>query len=480
MSSLIVDLDGTLTNIDCSVESLRSAIIKNPLIIFYSIFWFFKGKPYLKKRLFDASNFQVKNLPFNESVIKIIKDAKLQNKKIYLFTGSTQKIADEVSNFLNLFDGSFGSNDKINLTSHNKLSKIKDIIGNEPFSYVGNSKADLPVWEEAEKIYIVSNFGESLKNKLDNQAPKVVLKSESSYFSFVKILRPYQWLKNVLVFVPFFIYEYSTLNELWMSAIGFVSFSLAASSVYIFNDFLDVSSDREHPTKKKRPFASGEISPLHSFWMIPVLLIPSLMLATSVSSNSFMIICTYVLVTFLYSVYLKKVLILDICILASLYTLRLIGGAIFIQSEFYLSPWLVNFSIFFFFFLACIKRESELIVGIDASQENSRRSYLKEDRKIISNLSASSGLLSVLVLLLYAENSMNSTAFSSPILLWFLSPVFLYWVSRFCIISSRGYIKEDPLLFATKDRVSVLFAILVFVIIYAAKFLEISYVLNYE
>ncbi len=204
------------------------------------------------------------------------------------------------------------------------------------------------------------------------------------------------------------------------------------------------------------------------------------MLATSISSYSFIIILTYVLVTFLYSVYLKKVLILDICILASLYTLRLIGGAIFIQSDFYLSPWLVNFSIFFFFFLACIKRESELIVGIDASQENSRRSYLKEDRKIISNLSASSGLLSVLVLLLYAENSMNSTAFSSPILLWFLSPVFLYWVSRFCIISSRGYIKEDPLLFATKDRVSILFAILVFVIIYAAKFSEISYVLNYE
>ena len=125
MSSLIVDLDGTLTNTDCSVESLCSAIIKNPLIIFYSIFWYLKGKPYLKKRLFDASNFQVKNLPFNESVIKIIKDAKVQNKKIYLFTGSTQKIADEVSNFLNLFDGSFGSNEKINLTSHNKLSKIK-------------------------------------------------------------------------------------------------------------------------------------------------------------------------------------------------------------------------------------------------------------------------------------------------------------------------------------------------------------------
>lgn len=478
MSALIVDLDGTLTNTDCSVESLCSAIVKNPLIIFYSIIWYVKGKPYLKKRLFDASNFQVKNLPFNDSVIEIIKDAKVQNEKIYLFTGSTQKIADEVSDHLNLFDGSFGSNEKINLTSYNKLTKIRDIIGHESFSYVGNSKADLPVWEEAEKIYIVSNFGESLKNKLKNKAPKVVLKSGNSYLSFIKIMRPYQWLKNVLVFVPFFIYEYSTVKEFWMSIIGFVSFSLAASSVYILNDFLDVSSDREHPTKKQRPFASGELSLIHSFWMIPVLLIPSLILASSVSLNSFIIISSYLLITFLYSLYLKKVLILDICILASLYTLRLIGGAIFIQSEFSLSPWLINFSIFFFFFLACIKRESELIIGIDSKKENSRRSYFEEDKKIISTLSVSSGLLSVLVLLLYAENSMNSSAFSSPILLWFLSPIFLYWISRFCIISSRGFIKEDPLFFAIKDRVSILFAILVFTIISAAKFLEISYFLN--
>jgi len=263
-----------------------------------------------------------------------------------------------------------------------------------------------------------------------------------------------------------------------MSIIGFVSFSLAASSVYILNDLLDVSSDREHPTKKKRPFASGELSLLHSFWMIPILLIPSLILASSVSLNSFIIISSYLLITFLYSLYLKKVLILDICILASLYTLRLIGGAIFIQSEFSLSPWLINFSIFFFFFLACIKRESELIIGIDSKKENSRRSYFEEDKKIISILSVSSGLLSVLVLLLYAENSMNSSAFSSPILLWFLSPIFLYWISRFCIISSRGFIKEDPLFFAIKDRVSILFAILVFIIISAAKFLEISYFLN--
>ena len=236
------------------------------------------------------------------------RDAKVQNNKIYLFTGSTQKIADEVSDHLNLFDGSFGSNEKINLTSYNKLIKIRDIIGDKPFSYVGNSKADLPIWEEAEKIYIVSNFGESLKNKLKNQAPKVILKSESSYLSFIKILRPYQWFKNVLVFVPFFIYEYSTLNEFWMSIVGFISFSLAASSVYILNDLLDVSSDREHPTKKKRPFASGELSLLHSFWMIPALLVPSLILASSVSFNSLIIILSYLLITFLYSVYLLSLI----------------------------------------------------------------------------------------------------------------------------------------------------------------------------
>tara|TARA_B110000858_G_scaffold198348_1_gene264185 strand:+ start:2545 stop:3972 length:1428 start_codon:yes stop_codon:yes gene_type:complete len=473
VNTLIVDLDGTLVKTDCSLETLWSSISLNPANAFKVFGWFFKGRPYLKDKLFESSDLDAKSLPYNQEVISAILESKKNGSKVYLMTGSSQKVANKIQENFNFFDDVFGTSKNINLIGKNKLKKIREIIGNDPFSYIGDSSQDIPIWEEAEEILIVAN-NNNLEKKIIKKEKKITyIYKDKLLKNIFKVIRPYQWLKNFLVFVPFLIYENSGYEEFVLSSLGFISFCLIASSVYVLNDLLDIKSDRDHLTKKNRPFAAGSLALINGFWLLPLLLVSGLIVASLLGTATFLIVLIYLIITLFYSLSFKKKLILDVCILACLYTLRLIGGAIVIQSD--LSPWLINFSIFFFFFLACIKRESELIVGVNANNSASRRSYIEEDKKGLSTLAIGSGLLSVLILLLYADSASSLNAFTSPIFLWFLSPIFLYWISRLSLLSSRGYIKEDPLLFALKDRISFFVGFGVITIIILARFINLNF-----
>ena len=471
MSNLIVDLDGSFIETDSSFESFWSAISINPIIIAKSFVWLFKGIPFLKYKLFKASGLNISSLPINKEVVEIIHEYKKQNKKVFLFTGATHEIAAEICRTHTFFDDFFASDKSNNLVGKNKLLKIREFIGDGPFDYIGNSSSDIPIWNASKSAYIVSNT-KRFERKIKNSIDIFYLNSKKNPFDLFKVIRPYQWAKNLLVFVPFLIYEKSGLSEFLLALTCFLSLSFVASAVYVLNDLLDLSSDRDHPTKKNRPFAKSTIDLSSGVWLIPTLLIFGFYLASLISLSTFVIIAFYFFLTTLYSFLLKRKAILDILTLAILYTLRLIAGAFSIQNELVLSPWLISFSLFFFFFLACVKRQAELNLGIDASSPNSRRSYFEKDKDLLSVIPISSGLISCMILLLYANEASTSSNYSSPFFLWFLVIIFMYWISRICLINNRGLIKEDPLLFALKDKPSILVAFLGLSIILAAKYIS--------
>lgn len=271
---------------------------------------------------------------------------------------------------------------------------------------------------------------------------------------FLKQIRVHQWVKNLLIFVPAFTaHRYLDPSVIAQSVIAFFSFCFCASAVYVVNDMVDLEADRQHEKKRFRPLASGALSMNFARVLVAALLVASVLLAALISYEYVLVLACYFVMTTAYSFYLKQLVLVDIIVLAILYSVRVIAGGVATGLE--VSQWLIGFSLFFFVSLACVKRFSEL-QGLKRREEGGAagRGYLVGDLEQISQFGLSAGCVAVLVFALYITSADVARFYASPRVLWMICPLLLYWISRLWLLAHRGEVHEDPIVFALHDRVS--------------------------
>lgn len=467
---IAVDLDGTLTLTDTLHESVLTLVRNKPFFLLLLPFWLFHGIAHLKQKVTEHSELDVTTLPYNQPLIDWLKEEKLRGKKIVLSTAANEKIAKAVATNFEFFDDIIASDSTTNLKSARKRDALQERYGVKGYDYAGNSNDDLEVWAGASNAIVV-NASESVVIKASTlTSVSQTFRSERvGFVIWVKALRVHQWLKNLLLFVPLLAaHQIGNSQSLGLLVIAFLSFSLCASSVYITNDILDLESDRSHPRKRFRPFASAKLSVLHGVIAVPLLIAASFLLGAVVGEDFMIVLLVYLFLTVTYSFSLKRLVLVDCLTLATLYTMRIIAGAAAVSVS--LSFWLLAFSIFIFLSLALVKRYAELLVQSREGKNSAHgRGYLVSDAPLLQALGVSSGYISTLVIALYLRSENVMSLYAQPLAIWLLIPILLFWVSWVWLKSSRGEMHDDPIVFAAKDKTSLaVAAITAAVFIYAA------------
>ncbi|MCB1053790.1 MAG: UbiA family prenyltransferase, partial [Acidobacteria bacterium] len=272
--------------------------------------------------------------------------------------------------------------------------------------------------------------------------------------SLIRLIRPHQWVKNLLLFVPLFAaHRLNEPNLIWGCLACFFAQSLIASAGYILNDLLDAHADRAHPIKRNRPLAAGSFPVPQAMFLMLFCLILGFVLAGLTPSPPYLYLCLYFLLSLSYSLYFKRKLMIDVMVLAGLYTLRIIMGGE--ATGILVSPWLLAFSMFLFLSLAFLKRAGELLLWTE-NKVLPNRAYQREDLDIVLNLGPSSGMMAVLVFALYVSNEETHRLYHRQEWLWLVCPLLIYWIARMWFKARRGEIPSDPVLFALKDPASLL------------------------
>lgn len=454
---LIVDLDGTLIKSDLLFESSLALLKINPGYVFCLLWWLSGGKAYLKHQIAKRVSIDPALLPYHESFLEYLKGEAQDGRELILATASNQRLAQVIADYLGIFKKVLASTSQTNLSGKNKLQEITSICGETPFDYAGNSAKDLEIWPHAEHAILVN-----ANNQVTRSANKI--KNVESVFSehktgigvFLKAIRIHQWLKNSLLFVPLLTaHQWDNIPQILNATAGFAAFSLCASSVYVLNDLWDLPSDRGHPQKSKRPFASGDISIPTGIFLCPILLGSGIAISFSLPPFFQYILLGYVVLSIVYSTFFKKIVLTDIIILASLYTIRVIAGGLAVDVQ--LSFWLLAFSMFQFLSLALIKRTTELITYQDLGKtSNAGRGYQILDLQYLISMGTASGFVAILVLALYINSSEVIVHYSRPAILWLLCPLLLHYISRLWLKVARKEMNEDPLIFTITDPISLL------------------------
>jgi 4-hydroxybenzoate polyprenyltransferase len=454
---LIVDLDGTLIYGDMLHESALNAIRSRPLDALLLPYWLSQGKAFLKRSLSKHHTFDPGLLPYNHDLLTWLREQHKQGRSLILCTASDQAIALKIADHLKIFDSVMASDGVVNLAGRHKAEALVARFGQGGFDYVGNSSADLNVWQYARRAVVV-NGSYSLVEKTRElcEVERIFEPRKPTLNTWRQVFRIHQWLKNFLLFVPLFAAHQLTSLDTWVSLIvAFLSFSLCASTVYIANDLLDLESDRQHPRKRARPFAAGLVPVWIGVVIAPVLLATSLALATVVGSAFFAWLLFYFALTCAYSWGLKRLMLVDGLTLAVLYTLRIVAGAA--AAGMTLSFWLLAFSGFLFLSLAFVKRYAELQLQLlSGKQKVHGRGYYTSDAPLIQMLGVTSGYACVLVLALYLNSDAVVKLYRTPEFVWAAVPVMLFWVSWMWMQAHRGHMHDDPLVFAVKDKASLL------------------------
>ncbi|WP_250481568.1 MULTISPECIES: UbiA family prenyltransferase [unclassified Caballeronia] len=454
---IVVDLDGTLIHSDILVESGFAFLRSSPQKFFKPLLWLSSGgKSVLKSRLAEHVSIDVATLPYNTQVVNWLKDMRAGGRTIALATASHESFAHRIAEHLGIFDRVFATDERVNLSAHRKRDRLVAEYGEKGFDYVGNSHDDMSVWAAADRAYVVNPHAGVVRaaSKHDN-VEQVFENRPPTLKVWAKSLRLHQWLKNVLIFVPLLAgHQLKSPAAIESAVIAFFAFGLCASSVYLLNDLLDLQDDRQHPVKRRRPLAAGTMPLAWGMALCPVLLAAAFSIALTFLSWKFnAVLLGYYVLTLAYSLALKRQVMIDVVVLAALYTTRIVAGAAAIHVP--LTFWLLAFSMFAFLSLALVKRYTELHAMMKSGREGARgRGYLASDLAIVSSLGTSSGYISVLVLALYIQDERTTVLYRHPQYIWMVCPLMLYWFSRTWVITHRGRMNDDPIVFAARDRMS--------------------------
>ena len=454
---LCVDLDGTLIRGNVLWECVLSLLKTRPLTMLRLPFWWLKGRAFLKQEVAARTELDPARLPYRKLVLDLLREEKAKGRRVALVTAADRNVAETIARYVGLFDEVHASDGLVNLKGANKAKFLAAHFSETGFEYMGDSAADIDVWRNARGAYVVGT-----QLRIDQAAAVTVIKGailepraafKASGRMWVNALRGHHWAKNVLLFSPLTLSHNLAVEPILRTLGGFVLYGFCASGLYILNDLLDLHSDREHPWKKERPFAAGDIS-------IPEGLVASFILLFSALGFGFLLdvkfglaLLGYATLTMVYSLYLKKVALLDVFILSSFYSFRILAGALISGTP--LSQWFLAFSMFFFLSLAMAKRYSELIHASDLVKAgNSGRGYRTGDRELLLSLGVGSSFSAVVIFSLYVHSQDVLLLYSSPDFLFLLCPIVLYWLSRNWLMAHRGELKEDPVTLAIRDPVS--------------------------
>jgi 4-hydroxybenzoate polyprenyltransferase/phosphoserine phosphatase len=452
---LCIDLDGTLIRCDLLAESALKALKLMPVAAVRAFTGVFRGKACLKQQLASLVDVRADLLPYNDKVLELARTARAEGRPVILVTAANRYYAQAVADHVGLFDAVYGSSDSHNLSAGNKASLLVSLFGEKGFDYAGDSRDDLKVFPHARSCILVNPEASVERQLKMRQIPYQLVADRSFFMSTVlKALRPHQWLKNILVFLPLATaHLWGDLQSVLISLMAFFCFSCMASAGYLINDLLDLEADRQHPRRQRRPLASGKLKVSHAMGLIASLALAGLLVSGLISTDFMSILLLYLLTTLGYSFYFKRRPTIDVLLLAGLYTLRVIGGDVALHLS--QSFWLLAFSMFMFLSLAYVKRYAELH-ELRANDRNwvEGRGYAADDLPLIGAFGISAGYGAVLVMALYINSPEIRVLYLHPERIWLICPVLLFWIARLWTIAHRGHMHYDPVIFAMQDRVS--------------------------
>ncbi|HEX7157683.1 MAG TPA: UbiA family prenyltransferase [Edaphobacter sp.] len=485
LPALCVDLDGTLVKSDTLVDSTLALARHRPALILRLPGWLFEGKAALKRHIADAVQLDVAHLPYNRELLQFLEQERSTGRDIYLATASDAATAQRVADHLGIFTAVLASDGVVNLAGHNKLAAFREQFG-ENFCYIGNAMPDLPLLECCHEP-MVANPTAGLTSALRRSGVvpvRTFREQEPLAKAWLRAIRLHQWAKNVLIFLPLLLAHAWSRGPMTGAVLAFFSFGLCASATYIINDLLDLEADRQHPRKRRRPFASGDLSAISGIAVIGLFLLTSLALAIALPHlvrlvapdqplshpyDFVMWLGVYAVSTLAYSLRFKRSMLVDVIVLSGLYTIRLIAGSA--ASDVPISPWLGGFSIFFFLSLAFAKRFAELESLRQRGGSIAKgRGYQIGDLEQLRSFGTAAGYASVVVFTLYISNLDADAAqhYTHIRRLWLLVPILLLWLSRLWLLASRGELNEDPVVYAVTDRRSLLLGLMVVAIVLSA------------
>jgi 4-hydroxybenzoate polyprenyltransferase len=402
----------------------------------------------LKRVAFDAGA-----LPFRDELLGWLAEERAAGRRLVLVADGDSNLEHQVAAHLGLFD-EVARADGDGSAADRKRRALIERFGERGFDYAGSDAADLPVWSAARGAIVVGNRKLADRVGRSAQLLRTFAVPQANLRTWIKAIRLHQWVKNALVFLPALLaHHIADPAVLLPSLLAFFAFGCLASSVYVTNDLFDLAADRQHPRKRRRPFAAGVLSVRAGIYASVALLMCALLLTALVGWGFGLVLAGYYILTWAYSLRLKRIALLDVMTLAGLYTLRIIAGSAATHIE--LSFWLLAFSVFLFLSLGFVKRYAELYDSRKAGKLGGHgRGYGAEDLPLIMNLGTASGYSAVVVIALYINSADSIALYHHHKTMWLICPLMLFWISRVWMLTTRGHMHDDPVVFALRDRVS--------------------------
>lgn len=452
---LYVDLDGTLIRSDLLWESLLETLRRNPLAAVAGLARLRDGKAAMKRVLARSGEIDVAALPYDEDFVAWLRAEAGRGRPVHLATASDAALATRVAAHLRIFTDVLASDGARNLKGPDKLVAIREHCGGRPFAYCGNGPEDLAIFSAAaEAVVVGAPPAVEAGARASANVVRVFPRAPVGAAVWLRAMRAHQWLKNLLVFVPLLTAFAVDSGAMVAHAIfAFAAFCLVASGGYFVNDLLDLPSDRVHPTKRGRPLASGRLG-LHSgIAAAAVMLGGGLVSGAALSWTLAGWLLAYASLTLAYSLWIKRLAVFDLVALAALYTIRILAGGAAVGVE--VSFWLLAFSVFLFFSLATVKRCAELVSIRSRAEDAARgRGYQQGDLEVLKSFGTATSVASVLVLALYVQSPDVAHRYGAPRALWLMLAALLAWLAHLWLVTWRGRMHDDPLVFALRDATS--------------------------
>ncbi len=446
---LVLDVDGTFLRTDMLFECMWAGLGKDPLRTLKAIFNHFRRPEVLKRELVEIAGIRTDLLPVNAEVENYAREAQEAGREVLLASASDELLVEELAVQHHMSDRVFASNPERNLKGSAKAEALVEAYGEEGFDYAGNAPVDGAIWNKSAGAVIVGDMPRRA-HALEAAGKEVTnLGGGWRFKDLMRALRPHQWVKNVLLLVALVSAHAFAWQAGFMVLLGIAAFSMAASCIYIVNDLLDLEADRLHPTKHKRPFASGAVPIQVGMVTCIVLGLLAVGIGFYVGLGFLAVVVTYMTLSLAYSLRLKRLRWVDIATLATLYTLRVVAGALAV--DVFVSTHLIVFIFPTFLALGCVKRLTEVTLA-QGDERLPGRGYGKPDRQDLLNVAGVSAFGAVVIFILYSFSEQGVSLYPTKWLLWVAAIPLALWLVRMIRLGYLGEQDYDPIVFAMRDK----------------------------